>query len=153
MNSTVITFRGHKNLKSWIKYAANGFEGEGELIRLILTKAALDQGSESGVSSFMKSILNKNEITVGIGDTAVFGVRLSAEVGEMIRACAAKMNKTVSEWCFGVMLLWHQYFSQLYQKFNKDQGQAWLPQHGVEFRARVAESLKVYAQKTGKTQD
>jgi hypothetical protein len=149
MNTVVVTFRGHKNLKDWVEYASKGFKGEGELLRLILMKAALEQSLQSGVSAFLKSIAYKKEIAVGIGNTMVFGVRLPAPCAEMIRTCAAKKDKSVSEWCYRVMIDWHQYFSQLYEKFNEDRGQRWLLKHGVEYRACVAEISKVYAQKTG----
>ncbi len=150
MNNKLITFRGHKLLKGWLEYAGRGFKSEGELLRLILTKAALEQASESGVSILMRSILSKKEIAVGIGETSVYAVRLPEPVYEMVKACADQKNKTISEWCYIVMIEWQQYFKSLSDKYTPQYKDTWLPKHGEGYRAQVAEIANVYAQKTGK---
>ena len=148
ITTTVISFRVHKNIKSWLEYAGKGFESEGELLRLIVTKAAIEQASDTGISGFLKDLLAKREHSK-VGNTIVLGVRLPVLMSQLVKECATKRGKTTSEWCSLVLLDWWQYFSGLYERY-KGQSDTWLSQHATEYRAYVAETSTVYAQKSGK---
>ncbi|MDD5701316.1 MAG: hypothetical protein PHU23_04610 [Dehalococcoidales bacterium] len=149
MEDSIITFRGHKVLESWFEYAAGkgGFRGQGELLRLILMKAAFEQATESGVSRFLQSLTRK-DIAVGVGDTKVFACRVIEPVRELIENVAEKNNKTISEWCYGVMLEWNVAYSKTCQQYQ-DRGDAWCANHALILRQKVCELADVYAQKTG----
>ncbi len=146
MNTTVISFRVHKNLKSWLSYAGKGFESEGKLLRLIVTKAAIEQVSGAGVSRLLRDFLAKREHTK-TGDTVVVAARVSMPVSRLIRECASERGKSTSEWCSLVVLDWYYYFSDLDKGHS---GDAWLAEHGKQYRAYVTDMSAVYAQKMAK---
>lgn len=150
MNTTVISFRVHKNLKSWLEYASKAFKSEGELLRLIVTKAAIEQATESKASRLLDGLLGGKRERVGVGDTAVLAVRLPLPISELVRECATKRNKSTSEWCAVVLLDWWQAFRELYDEFHGKGDTTWLARHAEKYRALVDNLGNVYAQKRDK---
>lgn len=146
MNTTTISFRAHKNLRSWLVYASKTFKSKGELLTLIITHAAAKQSSESKVNRLLDGLLSKSTVPA-VGDTIVYAVRLPASTAELVRECASRKENSVSQWCAGVLLAWVQAFRELYIKENGAKTTAWLPPFAAGYRKLVAESQNVYAQK------
>ena len=145
MKTVVISFRSHKNLKSWLDYAGNAFKSEGELLALIVTKAAIEEASESKASRLLDSLFSKREV-LGIGNTAVYAVRLPLSMAGLVRECAAKRGKSTSEWCAVVLLDWWQAFRELYDEFHGKGDTTWLARYAEKYRALVDSLGTVYAQ-------
>jgi len=146
MNTAVISFRAHKNLKSWLDYAGKGFDSEGELLRLIITRAAVEQVNDTGIAGRVKGLLRR-ERAANVGDTGVFAVRLPAQVADLARECAARRGKTTSEWCAGVLMEWWQRFHEGCVELD---GKVDLAKFATEYRALVEDLFTVYAQKSNK---
>ena len=146
MNTTIISFRAHKNLKTWLEYAGRGFDSEGELLRLIMTRAAVEQVNDTGIAGMVKGLLRR-ERAAGIGDTAVYAVRLPEQIAALVREYAARRGKTTSEWCAGVLMEWWQRFHEGYNELN---GKVDLAKFAADYRALVEDLLTVYAQKCDK---
>ena len=150
MNDTVVlSFRSYKNLKSWLEYAGDVFKSEGELLRLIVTKAAIEQIGQSRADNLLSGILGGKRQTVGIGDTRVFGVRLPVSTAKLVRDCADRRSKSTSEWCAAVLVDWWGSFQELSDK-QGDDNTAWLPRWAADYRALVDKRAAVYAQKRQK---
>lgn len=149
MNSTVVlSFRAYKDIKPWLDYACKGFE-RGEVLRLVVTRAALEQVLDAGVIMMTKDLVARQE-HIEAGDTRVFSVRLTEDMCQLIRERASKQNKTTSEWCALALLHWQQYFSNGYTKHKDEVTDSWLPQHAAKYRSEVAELSAVYSQKQSK---
>jgi len=85
----IITFRFHKNMKSWLDYAGQGFTGgKPELLRLIIMRATMEQPPNSGLRSFLGRII-ENSRQPSIGSTAVYAVRLPVDIINSAREIAA----------------------------------------------------------------
>jgi hypothetical protein len=149
MNTAVISFRTYKNLKSWLAYAGNAFKSEGELLRLIVTKAAIKQATESKAGRLLDGLLGGKHESVGIGNTRVYAVRLPISIFELVRECAARWGKSPSEWCAVVLLDWYHGFHELYEEYRRGDN-TWLIQFAGKYRALVEDLLTVYAQKHDK---
>jgi len=146
MATVTITFRAHKNLKSWLDYAGQGFDTPGELPRLLVTRAATDQASDTGITRKVKGLLSRRR-AVDVGNTAVYSVRLPQEMADLARSCADYKGVTLSEWCAGVFLDWWQRFIA----YKEEQGgQLDLLRYADAARLVVKDSLTVYAEKQGK---
>ena len=150
MNTSVISFRAHKNLKSWLEYAGRGFKSEGELLRLIFTKAAYEQPVESKASRLLAGLLSGKRERIGIGDTIVLAVRLPVPISDLVRECAAKRGKSTSEWCAVVLLDWWQAFRELHDEYHGAGDTSWLVRFAEKYRALVDNLGGAYAQKTAK---
>ncbi len=146
MKTTTISFRAHKNLKSWLDYAGKGFDSEGELPRLIITREAVEQVNDTGIAGMVKGLLRR-ERAADIGDTAVYAVRLPEQIAALVRECAARRGKTTSEWCASVLMAWWQRFRDGYNELD---GKVDLPKYATDYRALVEDLLSVYAQKGNK---
>ena len=66
MKTVVISFRAHKNLKSWLEYAGKAFKSEGEVLRLIVAKAAYEQAAESKAGRLLDGLLGGKRERVGV---------------------------------------------------------------------------------------
>ena len=146
MNTTIISFRIHKNLREWLVLAGKGFNSEGELPRLIITKVAIEQSSDIGMVKAVKGLLRR-ERAISIGNTTVCAVRLPAEMAELARECATRRGKTTSEWCADALDAWYREFYQAYEGLD---GQVNFPKYAINYRALVEGRLNVYAQKGDK---
>jgi len=133
-------------MKAWIAYAGKGFVSSGELLRLIITKAALLQANDTGLGKVVKGLLRR-ERAVSIGNTVVMAVRLPVEVSELVKECAINKDKTTSEWCAGALDEWYRRFHEAYIELD---GKINLAEYAHNVRAYAEELLNVYAQKRGK---
>jgi hypothetical protein len=84
MNTAIISFRAHKNLRTWLEYAGGAFKSEGELLRLIVTKAALEQAAESTAGRLLDRILFHKREYIGVGDTTVLAARLPLPISGLV---------------------------------------------------------------------
>jgi hypothetical protein len=146
MNTVVISFRAHKNLKSWLEYAGKGFSGGGELLRLIVTNAAYAKAQESKGSRLVDSLLGfRPKARESVGDTTVYAARLPEDIAHLIRDCAARDGLSTSDWCAQALMSWWQAFRELDEQSKGWDG--WPLRYAAEYRALVTEKANVYAQK------
>jgi len=147
MNDTkVISFRAHKNLESWLVTAGSGFKGgKAEVLKLILTMAALEQPTVSGLGHLIDHIIG-NSRQATIGNTRVYAVRLPLPAIRIIEDAVVSKHIGVSEWCASALFRWYEVFRQ-YKKTHREQD-GWLTEYSVAYRSKIEELSSVYAQKT-----
>jgi len=146
MKTVVISFRAHKNLKSWLEYAGNAFSSGGELLRLMVSKAAYEQAAESKASRLLDGLIYGKREPLGVGDTAVFAVRLPLPIIELVRESAASRHKSMSEWCSVVLFNWWQDFQELDEESRGKGNASWLADWAEKYRAFVDNLGLVYAE-------
>lgn len=141
-----ITFRCHKNMKSWLDYAGQGFtDGKPELLRLIIMKSTMEQPHNSSLSSFLSRITGDTRQQPSIGGTAVYAVRLPMDIINSARDIAASKSMDISEWCAKCLYAWLESFKQIYER-NKENTEDWVTDYATSYRAKVEKLANVYAQ-------
>ena len=150
METTVISFRGHKNLRGWVQYAGGSFGSAGVLLTMIITRAAHGQATESRADRWIDGILYRKREPVGIGDTRVYAVRLPESTAQLARKCAIAREKSISEWCSVVLSDWQETFYEYKEKYGAI-GKPWLSQYAEDYRAMAADIANVYAEKHHET--
>jgi len=150
--SKVISFRAHKALESWLVSAGQGFQGgKAEILKLILTRAALEQPSVGGLGQVLGHIIGNNR-QVTIGNTSVYAARLPLPTIHIIEDAAATKHQGMSEWCATALFQWYLSFKQ-YQANHREQDPDWLAEYGRLYLDKVSQLSSVYAQKAGREDD
>ena len=135
-NTSILSFRAHKNLKSWLSSAGRGFPGGApELLRLILTRAALEQG-HTGFTGFLGCIVPSAR-REHVGNTAVFAARLPVDIIAMVKNAAAGKHQGVSVWAAGALFQWYISFKEYQGAHENDDGD-WLEVYGMQYRKELA---------------
>ncbi len=143
----VISFRVHKNIVSWLDNAGRAFQSRGELLRLILMKAALEQVSHGGVSRLIINMLSRHEQR-RMGDTVVIGVRTPLALASLIEDQARAREESVSEWAAFALLDWQREYGKFIADRDTSLIDESLQNYATNYRARVASLCSVYARKT-----
>jgi hypothetical protein len=152
-NTEVISFRAHKNIKSWLDFAGRGFTGrKPELLRLIIMQAVMQQPHNSGFGSFLGRISGDSRQQPSIGGTAVYAVRVPKDIINSAREIAAGKNMGISEWCAKCLYAWLESFKPIYER-NKENAEDWLDTWAISYRAKVEELAAVYVQNYQKEVD
>lgn len=141
-----ISFRAASGVKAWLRYSAKGFTSEGELLNLILSRAAIEQVIDTGITAQVNKLFKRKKAATSVGDTSVYGARVSLDMAELIKQCAAGRKQSASEWCAGVVLSWCYGFQAAIEKSKQPD----LAKYGELLRAKVAALSNVYAQKLKK---
>ena len=149
MNTTaVVSFRCHKNMRNWLVYAGQGFDGgKSELLRLIIERAVMEQYRVSGLGSFLNHFVRDH--STSIGDTTVFAVRLRVDIVTSAKEIAVTKRLGISEWCTRCKYTWLEGFKPYYE-LHKEEGRDWIQQYAALYRTKVYELADVYASKCAK---
>ena len=147
--TAIICFRAHKNLKSWLVYAGQGFPGgKSELLRVIVMKATMEQPHNSGLGPILGRIMG-NSRQPSIGGTAVYAVRLPMDIITSAKDAAANQHQGISEFYSKALYAWLESFKPRYES-NKENTEDWVTDYATSYRARAEELANVYAQKADK---